>query len=250
VPGRATAAIEGVVTAVAGGALAAFCGSLLDLVIPFAFVGALNGAICGARGVYRWRNVSGPVGFVIDSTWGLPMTFGALIAHAVASTQERRGGYVVELSRRRNRHVYERGLRVRKGFLMTVGNVINGAGERVRTSDRRRRLVTDHEDVHVWQARWWGPLFPLLYLSWTVIGGAIGAALWVLRGRRGPIGKVVESCSYYANPFEWWAYSRDDLWPPPSKVRDVGWSMPVVKPFSATTRWAGRGRAGTSATPR
>ncbi len=250
--GRAAAVVEGAVTAIAGGALAALCGTLLDLTVPFAVLGALNGAIGGWRGVYHWRSLSGPVAFVLDSTWGLPMTLGALVAHAVAATQRRRGGYVVELSRRRNRHVYVSGLRVRRGFLMTVGNVINGAGERVRTSDRRRRLVTDHEDVHVWQARWFGPLFPPLYLGWTAVGSAVGAVLWLLRGRsrKTPLGKFVETCSYYMNPFEWWAYSRDGFWPPTNKVEGVGWSMPVVQAFSATTRSAGRGRGGTSATPR
>jgi len=249
-PRRAAAAAEGAVTAIAGGALAALCGAWLDLAVPFAVVGALNGLIGGWRGIYRWRSVSGPVAFVLDSTWGLPMTLGALVAHAVAATQRGRGGYVAELSERRNRYVYVGGLRVRRGFLMTVGNVINGAGERVHTSDRRRRVVTDHEDVHVWQARWWGPLFPPLYLGWTVVGTVVGAALWVLRGRRAPLGKLVETCAYYMNPFEWWAYSRDGFWPPKSKVEGVGWSMPVVQAFSATGRREGRGRGGTSATPR
>ena len=86
-----------------------------------------------------------------------------------------RGNYVAELSERCDRHVYAAGLRVRPGFMLTIGNVVNGAGADVRTSPWRRRLVTDHEDVHVWQARWFGPLYPVVYLVWTVAGGAAGA---------------------------------------------------------------------------
>ena len=98
----------------------------------------------------------------------------------------------------------------------------------MRTSARRQRLVTDHEDVHVWQGRWFGPLYPLLYGGWMVAGG---------RRRRRRLGrragatsrsaKVVETCAYYLNPFEWWAYSRDGHWPPAHKVAGLGWRTPV-----------------------
>ena len=43
---------------------------------------------------------------------------------------------------------------------------------------------------------------------------------------------MVETCSYYTNPFEWWAYSRDSYWPPHGKVADVGWTKPVVRSFA------------------
>jgi hypothetical protein len=43
---------------------------------------------------------------------------------------------------------------------------------------------------------------------------------------------VVESCAYYLNPFEWWAYSRDDYWPPKGKVADLGWKRPCCRPLS------------------
>ncbi|MGB9345079.1 MAG: hypothetical protein WCA90_03505, partial [Ilumatobacteraceae bacterium] len=92
-------------------------------------------------------------------------------------------------------------------------------------------LVTDHEDVHVWQARWFGPFYPLLYGGWMVAGGAAGMAVWATRRRSEPFRRVVESCAYYLNPFEWWAYSRDDHWPPSGKVRGLGWRKPVVRPL-------------------
>ena len=139
----------------------------------------------------------------------------------------------MELSRRANRHVYAAGFRMRPGFMVTIGNSINGAGDNALTSPGRRRLVTDHENVHVWQARWFGPLYPVLYVSWTVAAGAIGAVLWAIRHRREPFGRVVETCGYYLNPFEWWAYSRGGTWPPTKKVATVGWNRACAKPLTS-----------------
>jgi len=42
---------------------------------------------------------------------------------------------------------------------------------------------------------------------------------------------VVESCAYYINPFEWWAYSRANHWPPSGKVAGLGWRRPAVRPL-------------------
>jgi hypothetical protein len=44
---------------------------------------------------------------------------------------------------------------------------------------------------------------------------------------------VIESCAYYLNPFEWWAYSRDDHWPPSGKVEQLGWKRPAVRSFAS-----------------
>ena len=112
--------------------------------------------------------------------------------------------------------------------MFTLGNV-----------DRRRRRdaatataaasasITDHEDVHVWQARWFGPLYPVLYGAWWSSAAVAALAVWVVRRRREPFAKVVESCAYYLNPFEWWAYSRDDHWPPPQAVKRFVWPRPL-----------------------
>ena len=230
------AAIEGVAVATAGGVLAAVGWSLVGLGWPAAVVGAANGALSGARGIYAWREPRGVGAFVLDSTWALPLSAAALAAHAVALTQPERGGFVAALSRRANRHVYVRGLRLRRGFLMTIGNTVNGTGEQARTSSRRQRLVTDHEDVHVWQGRWFGPLYPVLYGGWMVAGGVAGAVVWVVRRRGEPFAQVVETCAYYLNPFEWWAYSRDGHWPPTNKLTGLGWRTPCVRPLSETPR--------------
>ncbi|HEY5664527.1 MAG TPA: hypothetical protein VIS05_10885 [Ilumatobacter sp.] len=221
---------ETVVTAVAGAALAGACGSLLGVAVPAAVVGGCNGAVSGRRRIYRWGSARGVAAFVLDSTWALGTTAAGLVAHGVAAAQ-RDSGYAHELSERHNRHVYRRGLQVRRGFAVTFGNVVNGAGDVANA--RRAKLVTDHEDVHVWQARGFGPAYPVLYLGWMVGGGAAGALVWATRRRGERFAKVVESCAYYLNPFEWWAYSRDDHWPPAGKVDALGWKRPAVRSFAS-----------------
>jgi hypothetical protein len=114
---------------------------------------------------------------------------------------------------------------------------MNGAGEldgEGLVATRRRRLVTDHEDVHVWQARAFGPLYPLLYLGWTVTAGAAGAARWLIT-RQHTVGGSADAWGYYSNPFEWWAYSRDGNWPPHALGARAGivWRRPIVRPLAA-----------------
>ena len=220
--------VEAAATGVLGGAFAALAGAPIGFAAPLAVVGAANGAVCGWRRIYDWSCSRGLLAFTLDSTWSLPMTAAGLASQAFGMIRGD-AGYDASLSRRANRLVYRRGFVPRSGFVITVGNVVSGAGDTTRA--RRRRLITDHEDVHVWQARWFGPLYPLLYGAWMVGGGVAGAILWASRRRREPFGEVVETCAYYLNPFEWWAYSRDDHWPPSGKVAGLGWRRPMVRPL-------------------
>ena len=205
-----------------GAALAGAAWSLVDLTIAAAIVGGCNGAIAGWHRIYRWRALAGVAAFVLDSTWALITTAGALVVHAVAVAQRTPGNYAASLSERRDRHVYVKGLTFRRGFLTTIGNVVSGAGR-----SRPNRVVDAHENVHVWQARWFGPLYPLMYGAWTVLGAVAGLIAWVVSGRHDPLGRVVEAWSYYRNPFEWWAYSREGRWPPPRALAVHVWPRPI-----------------------
>jgi hypothetical protein len=231
--GRTPQIVEAAITAIAGASLGALAGLPIGVPIPLGLVGGINGAMCGWRGTYDWRSPGGVIGFALDSTWAFATTTGALLAHVAAAV---RGDpqYHDELSRRHNRHVYGRGFQLRPRFAFTLGNVIAGGGDL--SSARRRRLITDHEDVHVWQARWFGPLYPVLYVGWLAGAGVVGVVVWMVRGRRESFGKVVESCAYYLNPFEWWAYSRDDHWPPKGLLAGIGWKRPMVRPFGRVER--------------
>ena len=233
--GRATpaqSAVEGCIVAVVGALLGWFVGGLMHSVVgvAMALVAGANGAFSGWRHAYAWRSARGLVAFVLDSTWATIPVAAGLVAHVVALASDDRGGFECSLSYRQNRHVYRGGAHLQTGFALTVGNVISSAGDLSRA--RRRKLITDHEAVHIWQARWFGPLYVVLYLGWTGLGALVGVLLWLRRGRREPLGQMVESCSYYLNPFEWWAYSRDNLWPPPGLTAGVGWRKPVVRPMS------------------
>jgi hypothetical protein len=222
---------EALTAGAAGAALGGALGSrLTGLGVPLAIIAGANGAISGWRGTYDWRSPKGVTAFVLDSTWASVTTAAGVVANVVGMVQPA-SGYSAELSERQNRHVYARGLQLRKGFATTFGNVVAGAGDLGRP--RRAKLVTDHENVHAWQARWFGPAYPALYAGWLAGGAAAGAAVWATFRRDEPPFKVVESCAYYLNPFEWWAYSRDDHWPPHGIVERLGWKRPAVQPFAA-----------------
>ncbi len=221
---------EAAAAGAAGGALGWAVGSIVGLGAVGAAVGAVNGLLSGRRGIYDWSSAKGVGGFVLDSTWSIGNTATSLVAHAVGAIRGR-AEFDRALSFRHNRHVYGRGFQPRKGFAITLGNVINGAGDTGRA--RRAKLVTDHEDVHVWQSRWFGPAFPVLYVGWMVGGAAIGVVMWVVARRDEPFTKVVETCAYYLNPFEYWAYSRDDYWPPKAMLDGIGWKKPAVRSFAS-----------------
>jgi hypothetical protein len=236
---RATRHTGSAVEALAVGAVGAVLGWLVGgLIHPaagvvMAVVAGLNGLLSGWRQIYDWRSRRGVLAYLLDTTWASLPILAGLIAHLVAVV--RHGGYESSLSRRQNRHVYRGGAHLQAGFALTVGNVISSAGDLSR--ERRRKLITDHESVHIGQARCLGPLYLPLYLLWTGVGAVAGVCVWFRRGRKEPIGKVIESCSYYLNPFEWWAYSRDDLWPPPGLISGFGWRQPLVRPLADTHRY-------------
>ena len=238
-------AVEAVAVGAAGGLLGALTGRLVgelvdlesELALVGAVVGGLNGVCSGWRRVYGWREVRGPIAFVLDSTWSLVMTTTGVIANLYAWVVPG-SGYVPELSERQNLHVHRKGLVVRRGYAVTFGHVVDGAGDV--ELPRRRRLVTDHEDVHAWQARWWGPLFPVLLGAWFVGGSATGVLVWLARGRREPLRAVVETTGYYMNPYEYWAYSRHGIWRPSGMVDGIGWRRPWVASRESLRRRTGR----------
>jgi hypothetical protein len=227
---------EAGVVAVLAGALGFLTGWVLDSIFDTSFIAYIaaaialvNGAISGWRGIYAWRTRQGYTGFVLDSTWSLVMTTAGVFAN-VWGIAEKDSDYLPDLSERKNVHVYRRGLMPRSGFAITLGNVIGGADEVERES--RRLLIEEHEVVHVWQARWLGPIFPILYGSWSLFGALYGVVMWAARHREQPFGKVVETYSYYCNPVEWWAYSRAGKWRP-SKMEDgCGWRKSMVRPHA------------------
>ena len=221
--GPVCAVLEGLATGAVGAALGWVVLSPLDFLttgyaVAGSALGGLNGLICGAAGIYAWRGVRGWLCFVSDSTWGLLGIASGLALH-LANIVHPNPSYVAGMSRRCNRHVYEGGYSVRPGFALALGNVVSGGGGSVglrgesERAVRRRKLVDVHEGTHLFQNRLLGPFYPLVYLGWMGVAAVTGLIVSLV-GERRAVWKVVETLAYYDNPFEYWAYRKDDYWPP------------------------------------
>jgi hypothetical protein len=218
-----------------------------------ALFGGVHGWLAGRRRIYEWRHRGGVVAFVLDHTWALPTTIGGTVAMIASRGRQRLTGsdpgFDEPLSRRRNRFVFRRGFVLRRGFALTVGTVVTGAADaNGEVTERRRRLVDDHEDVHVWQARLLGPFYPMLYAAWFG-SGAVFALVRRARGRTsGSLDDDLDIFAYYRNPFEWHAYTCDHNWPPAGVDRDAVW-----KKECPVREWIPRplrGSAGSPTAPR
>jgi RHS repeat-associated protein len=228
--GSLLTALEAGLTTVAGMWLGAATGFLVGG-LPGAIVGGLmggmNGLISGVHGIYDWGSVDGWLAFLSDSTWGLVGTSLGNVVHAVNLFWPD-SKYNHDLSHRQNRHVYEGGFHLKDGFAFTQGNVISNAGGNVgldpSTPEGRRRLqfLADHEELHVWQSRIFGPLFQATYVAWGIGGAIVGFVVW-LTDTDQDLGSLIETAAYYDNPFEYWAYNNDDKWPPSGANDDLAW---------------------------
>jgi len=211
---------NGVAGAALGGALlGALAGRVLRSTILGAVVGLLHGLVAGRRRVYDWSTRRGRAAFVLDHTWALPTTAAGLVVLGLGGLRERitgvSPGYEPSLSERQNRMVHREGLVLRRGFAVTIGTVVNGAAGRDGVlNERRRKLVTDHEDVHVWQQRVFGPLYPIAYISWFVGGVIVSLVRRVTSRSERSLSTEIDRFAYYRNPFEWHAYTCDANWPP------------------------------------
>lgn len=219
---------EAIAGGVAGAILGGAAGSVFGSVRLGAVAGGLHGWIAGRRRIYDLRRRQGAAAFVLDHTWALATTIAGTLVLGACELLVRLTGsgsdFDDELSRRRNRFVYRRGVVLRRGFALTVGTVITGAGDRHgELPDRRRRLVDDHEDVHVWQARLLGPLYPVSYVVWFAVGAVIALVRRLGRGSARSALSEVDSLAYYCNPFEWHAYTCADNWPPAGVDPDSVW---------------------------
>lgn len=196
---------ESILTGVAAAILAGLTGRVVGVGRWGILVGAVSGAVSGRRRVYDWRSRRGVVAFLADHTWALATTTAGVIAMAVNMTRD--AGFEPSLSERQNRMVYRRGFVLRRGFAVTFGNVVNGAAdENGELTERRRTLVTVHEDAHVWQARVFGPIYVVVYAAWFAGGALAGAVKWLASDRSVPLSRTVDAYAYYRNPFERHAY--------------------------------------------
>lgn len=188
---------EAAAVGAAGAALGYVTGRRVGVAVPAAVIAGASGVVNGWRRIYHWRSAAGVTGFVLDHSWGLASTLGGLVSHGV-SVARGRPGYRPDVSERRGRHVYDHGFQVRRGYAMAMGNVVTGARGRV-------RLVDDHEQVHIWQARILGPLYPVMYVGWVVLAIPVGLWRWWHGGRVTSLRRSIDAVAYWANPLERWA---------------------------------------------
>lgn len=215
-------------TAAAGAALGGALGLLggVPLAVATGVSAGINGAFGGYRQVYAWRSAKGWLAFVADSTWGLlGTTLGNILN--LANLAGGRAGYRPDFSRRQNRHVFEKGACLKRRFALTHGNVIsNAATGRESLVEERRPFIDRHEGLHIWQNRLFGPLYQALYVAWFLGGALVGAATWALKRDRPKLQRLVETAAYYDNPFEFWAYKRDEHWEDNSADPTLKWRRP------------------------
>jgi hypothetical protein len=114
-----------------------------------------------------------------------------------------------------------------RGFAFTHGNVISNASTgRESLVEERRSFIDRHEGLHVWQNRIFGPLYQAVYVAWFAGGALVGAFTWALKKDKPRMKKLVETAAYYDNPFEFWAYKRDQHWDSNSADPTLKWRRP------------------------
>jgi RHS repeat-associated protein len=185
-----------------------------------AVMGGLNGFISGMTGIYNWKSIDGWLAFLSDSTWGLLGTSLGNIVHVI-NVFWPNSNYRYDLSHRQNRHVYEGGFALKRDFAFTQGNVISNAG--LGTGTVNTAFIANHEELHIWQSRIFGPIFQFTYVAWAVVGFFVATFYWFANTDE-DWGSLVETAAYYDNPFEYWAYQNDSNWPPSGAHPDLRWA--------------------------
>jgi len=218
--------------ATAAGVVGAVLGTLAGLPVGMPAIGAVvagaNGLISGWRRIYPWEKKAGLSGFLLDSTWGLVGVTGGLVVHGLQAVLPS-ARYRPDLSERSGAHVYEGGFAWHPKFTVTTGNVISNAGSHhgvdLSTPQGLRtwQFLQDHEMLHVWQGRWFGPLMPLVYGVWGLLAPLWAVKVW--RKEKRDLWQLVVTAAYYNNPFETWAYRKDGYWPPAGADSRLAWKV-------------------------
>ena len=158
-------------------------------------------------GIYDFSTAKGWAAFLLDYTWGFPgtvMGYGMQLVNAF----EPNNGYDPVLSKEVGSIVFRGGVGL-TGYSSTWGNVTTSLGYGPGADDR----MINHEELHVWQNRIFGPLYLASYGAWLAGGSVVGTAYWVFHPNDNWFG-LVETAAYYDIPWEVWAYSNDNDWPP------------------------------------
>lgn len=176
----------------------------------------IAGFIARQFAIYDFSDPRGWAAFILDYTWGAP---GTALGYAVQIVNELtpNSNYDPALSALAGSHVYRGGIGL-TGYATTFGNVTTSLGYSSKAVD----LMLNHEELHVWQNRVFGPLFSASYSAWTTGGAIAGYGYWLLHPEQ-DLSRVILTLAYYDNPWEVWAYRNDHAWPPPGAMPALLW---------------------------
>ena len=191
---------------------------LPDITAPGSVLTAVSDVVAHELSIYDFADPRGRTAFLLDYSWGLTGTALGGALQIVNTFVIPNSEYDAALSQQLGFFVYNGGIVFFPGFITTLGNVTtNGSGN--------VDVVENHEAVHVWQSRVFGPFFQVSYVAWLAGGAIVGTAVW-LTDTDEDWYSLVETAAYYDNPWEVWAYTNDDNWPPPGANPKLVWKLP------------------------
>jgi len=213
-------ALTGLIGALLGGAtvwlvltlvpfFASFRGTVIGIVLVVigGVVGGSNGAVSGYKHIYQWHQPLGWLAFFADSTWailGTAVTIILLLFRPLSRTALYQRAY----SHRQNRWIYEGGF--------GLGPLSQTFGSLARITPRQLipaemgdleaifRAAVQHETLHIWQNRLFGPVLYVSYLLWIPLGIVMGGLLGCFVKQ--PLLLSIFDMAYYNNPWEAWAW--------------------------------------------
>ena len=192
--------------------------AISDVTDPGSVLTVVSGIVAHELSIYDFNDPRGRTAFVLDYSWGLTGTALGAALQIVNTFVIPDSDYNDALSREVGFFVYDGGIVFFPGFITTLGNVTtNGSGN--------VGVIEDHEAVHVWQSRVFGPFFQVSYVAWLAGGAVVGTAVW-LTDTDEDWYSLVETAAYYNNPWEVWAYTNDNNWPPAGANPKLVWKLP------------------------
>ena len=172
-----------------------------------AIVSGSNGIISGQRQTYQWQSLLGWLAFFADSTWAIIGTAFTLLLLLLGS-RSRTALYQREYSRRQNRWIYEGGFGL-GGISQTFGLLARITPRQLIPAEMGDpeiifRAAVQHETLHIWQNRLFGPVLYGSYLLWLPFGAVLGCLLGLFVKQ--PLLLSMWDMAYYNNPWETWAW--------------------------------------------
>ena len=197
---------------------------LPDINAPGSLLTAVSEIVAHELSIYDFNDPRGRTAFLLDYSWGLTGTALGAALQIVNTFIIPDSEYDATLSEQLGFFVYNGGIVFFPGFITTLGNVTtNGSGN--------VDVVENHEAVHVWQSRIFGPFFQVSYVAWLAGGAIVGTAVW-LTDTNEDWYSLVETAAYYNNPWEVWAYTNDDNWPPARGEPEAGLEAALIRRFT------------------